>query len=320
MKRRRMSLTFRLVCRPLNLPRPLPLINTDITSGQCQPRSSPNTRPPFPLQQQENSLINQNTSLNDSIYKGAPSTPFTTIPNTSKQYNNMTQHHPTQQFPHNIPNAPSEVHQSQSQIPYATQSVTKTTLLITDSLMRHIEDDDLGTNHNIIKINKTCMSQLTNNSLQKQIISICPDFIYIHLGINDLSQNSRPLYITNCLKSFLSSIKILQNTKIIISLPLATGYHYQLESIHDLRKSITNLLKDIKTNYPQETDRLYVNCNWNFFSKFNRTLQDTSNFKNDQGDPIHLSNKGKRVIRGNLRYVIHDLSRSSNSNHLTTTT
>ena len=189
----------------------------------------------------------------------------------------------------------------------------KTTLLITDSIMRHIDEGDLGIGHNIMKVNKTYLAQLSSTRFHKEVIEINPDFIYIHLGINDLQNYNHPNHIINHLRTFIIATSKLQNTKIITSLPLPTGYYSQRHDIDLLRTNITQLLQEIKDNRPSDKDRLYYNWNTNFYDINNREHQDMDKFKTHTGDPIHVSGKGKRTILANFRYVIHDLTRKSQS-------
>ena len=215
------------------------------------------------------------------------------------------------------PNEHTEPHNSQAHPTHhpPIEQGPKTTILITDSLMRHIEETDLGTGHELIKINKRCMSQLRNPDLVDQIKTISPNYIYIHLGINDLQQNSHPNDISDHLEHFLNATSTLQSTKVIISLPLLTGYNFQHDDIHLLRNNIINLIEHIAATYPQEANRLYYNENINFLDRFNRNQQDTSKFNIHLGDPVHLNNKGKSSILANLRYVIHKLTKNSHSTY-----
>ena len=208
----------------------------------------------------------------------------------------------------------SNAHAStQEQQPATPPKSIKQTVLITDSMMRHIEEHDLGTGHNITKINKTCMSQLSNQALIGQIHTIKPDFIYIHLGVNDILQQNSPNHTIKHLQTFLNATSSLKSTKIIISQPLLTGYHHLNHAISTLRQNIITLINYITTAYPNEKHRLYFNTNSNFYDKSTRSQQDPSQFVNKNIDYVHLSTKGKKSILANMRYVIHHLTRTTPS-------
>ena len=162
--------------------------------------------------------------------------------------------------------------------------------------MRHIEETDLGIGHRLIKINKTSMDQLRNPALINQIKNISPDYIYIHLGINDIQQNLHPDHVTNHLIHFLKATSILSTTKIIISLHLLTGYNFQHDTINLLRNNIIHTIENIAFTYPEEANRLYYNENLNFLDRSNRNQQDTTKFNIHLGDPVHLNRSGKSSI------------------------
>ena len=100
------------------------------------------------------------------------------------------------------------------------------TVLITDSILRHVRDiDSLGVNHELHRINKRDSNGLTDDKVLEEIQKIRPDYIYVHLGVNDVAQVPRvPLIKT--LQNFMRFKKFCGwqwGTQVIFSLPLLTA-------------------------------------------------------------------------------------------------
>ena len=189
----------------------------------------------------------------------------------------------------------------------------KRTVLITDSIMRHVKDENnaLGIGHTVQLSHKTTMKQLKDQRILNQLTSNPPDYLYIHLGINDIHQHDSALNITHYLYDFLKSSLNFPNTTIIISFPLQNGKPTQHEQISLLRQHLTNLLRNFRA-LPEFHSRLYWNYNSNMHDRRTGRYQDKNMF-NFPDDKLHLSDKGKHTILGNFRHVIHDLTRKVNS-------
>ena len=177
--------------------------------------------------------------------------------------------------------------------------------------MRHINDDDLGFGHTVIKINKRCMSSLNDNDIKSELTNLCPDYIYVHLGINDLHQGAHPKDIMTHLINFHRLTQTLNTTKVIFSLPLLNGRLPDYHNINLLRKMIANYIRDsIQANHTNKTT-LFLNWNDNFFESDDDFAQRKYLFNYYKNDPLHLSHKGKTTILANLRHVIHHLTKES---------
>ena len=181
------------------------------------------------------------------------------------------------------------------------------TVLITDSIMRHINNkEDLGVNHELYPINVRDSSGLNRVDVKRTIETIRPDYIYIHLGANDAFQNiplreSLKNYL--CLKKF---VDWLFNTKIIISLPLFTKDTQTNRKILDLReglKEFSNHFHESHHTQCPKTKKIWVNANTNFCKNGLIAEQYYGN------DGVHLTDRGKDVIKGNLRHHIHHITR-----------
>ena len=82
-----------------------------------------------------------------------------------------------------------------------TVSRTFTTILITDSILRHVKTkDSLGNNHELIQINKRDSRGLNDADLRKRVQEIRPDYVYVHLGVNDVYQD---IPMIDTLKNFM---------------------------------------------------------------------------------------------------------------------
>ena len=96
--------------------------------------------------------------------------------------------------------------------PRATQTQKKfKTVLITDSILTHVTKMDtinaLGVNHELHVFNKRDMSGLTNSRFREAVCELEPDFIYIHLGVNDIHQKVPLKQILSNIYSFNFSLK-----------------------------------------------------------------------------------------------------------------
>ena len=114
---------------------------------------------------------------------------------------------------------------STSQPQRATNSPARTfkTIIITDSIMRHINTSDkLGANHHLQQINKRDSSSLDEVALKQTIKRNKPDYVYVHLGINDIFQRIPPETTLQNFVNFKTFVDSLPGTILIISLPLFT--------------------------------------------------------------------------------------------------
>ena len=217
------------------------------------------------------------------------------------------------------PSAPQETPHSQQypSAPLANQSSSLhqqpkkfKTVLITDSILRHVSDMDtanaLGKNHQLHLVNKRDSIGLQDHKMRTSIFQMEPDFIYVHLGVNDVSQN---LSLKESLANFYSFVvfveEYLPRTKLFISQPLMTGDPEANERIAELREALEIYVSTMHRNdtRPIKDRVLFMNPNNNFL----RDGQLVQELYRDDG--VHPSERGKDVILGNMRHSIHMMTR-----------
>ena len=182
---------------------------------------------------------------------------------------------------------------------------TYSTVLITDSIMRQTPDDILGSNHTIHIINKRNTDGLFLPSVRSTLENMRPDFIYIHLGINDLCDMKRYGTIVANYGSFhLYAIDKIPMTRVIFSLPLPTDRAEECDVIDDLHRSTCNWIDVCEGNKPLDDRHVHYNTNSNFRSQNGRQKADLFT-----RDGIHLTNAGKEQMTKNFRFSIHSITR-----------
>ena len=142
------------------------------------------------------------------------------------------------------------------------------TVLITDSMMRHSPEDALGTNHELHILHKTDTSGLLEARVRESLNVLKPDFIYVHLGINDFMQNKRSSEITANYAEF--SLRIsddLPRSRVIFSLPTPTDRYNESQVIGVLHKSTTDWIRNTEGHKETEERRVHFNSNSNFRSE-----------------------------------------------------
>ena len=177
-----------------------------------------------------------------------------------------------------------------------TTQQTYKTVLITDSILCYIRTKDiLGVNHELVQINKRDSSGLLCKDLRRKIKEIRPDFIYIHLGINDVFQEIPLRKTMENFLDFKSFTDWLFGTKILLSLPLLTtdpSVNVRLADLRQGLKEISRHFQEPLTSQPHKFKKVWVNAN--------------SNLKKDDDaaidyygrDGIYLSDRGKKAILG----------------------
>ena len=140
--------------------------------------------------------------------------------------------------------------------------------------------------------------------LRRKIKEIRPDFIYIHLGVNDVFQKIPLRKTMENFLDFKSFTDWLFGTKILLSLPLLTtdpAVNVRLADLRQGLKEISRHFQEPLTSQPHKFKKVWVNANSNF-------KQDDDAAIDYYGrDGIHLS--GKKAILGNFRHLIHHITR-----------
>lgn len=182
------------------------------------------------------------------------------------------------------------------------------TALITDSILRHTQhiSDALGVTHRhqLKVLHKRDTSGLTDNELRRSLVELQPDFIYIHLGVNDISQG---FHVTRSMDNITNFIMFrdeqIPRCKLFFSLPLLTRDPRLNEGINTLRRMMNQLIAGIQEQVPLKDMELIVNKNTNFTYDRLPISEYLSN------DGIHLSESGRKLILGNFRHHIHGVTR-----------
>ena len=272
-----------------------PAVN--ITSSVHHP---PNKKP-MPLPGRPGSLMYSAAVAN--------SLPETSYPSSDSRYQSTSHAIPSQSS--NDQQTPQASQQSQNQRS-SNQNRTSNfrTLLITDSLMRGMKGD-LGINHESRVINLGNAGQLTTDSTRRSIVDCNPDFIYVHLGINDFQQGRTPEFVVGVYEETLDFVaRHLPRAKLILSLPLLTSKFALNKHILELRNLTFDLQKRREPSSNIHVQLLFINTNRNFDatprSSQTRALQNPSLFTRDG---IHLSATGSDLIMMNYRHEVHLLTR-----------
>ena len=161
----------------------------------------------------------------------------------------------------------------------------------------------LGTNHRLHLINKRDSSGLNDQTMRRNIRKICPDYIYLHLGVNDVHQKfSLKVSLINYYSFILFAEEHLPKTKIFLSLPIFTGDPAANDGIAELRDAL-RLFVSKSDNRPLKERTLFTNPNNNFM-RSGRLVPELY-----ASDSIHLTERGKSLILANMRHSIHEMTR-----------
>ena len=206
-------------------------------------------------------------------------------------------------------NNPTRIHENNRQNTIPPSKVFKTTL-ISDSILRHVQSMDtknaLGKNHELNLINKRDTSGLKDQHVKDELLRTKPDFIYVHLGVNDVNQRfDLRTSLDNIFQFSLFVEESLKDSKLFFSMPLMTSDNDANERIGELRDAIWEFVTVTNRNErkPFKERSLYYNPNANFM-KDNQLVRE---YLMDDG--VHPSTRGKEVILGNLRHSIHEMTR-----------
>ena len=186
--------------------------------------------------------------------------------------------------------------------------------LITDSIMRHITAKDLGGNYSFNRIDRRNSSGLGHNDVVRTITKLRPDFLFIHLGINDIFADTPIDQTINNFSQFESFLReTVPNTRVVFSLPLLTGYPEQYDRINELRRKLTERIGGINRK-PGHKRYMDVQFNRNFFADEDRIPRVAESARQLQRmfgteDTVHLSPYGKKIIAGNMRDVLFRITR-----------
>ena len=209
--------------------------------------------------------------------------------------------------PPTLPRPITQSHSNQNVETDIRRRVFKT-VLITDSILRHVGSMDtanaLGTNHKLELINKRDSSGLNDNRLRSDVVNKKPDYIYVHLGVNDVQQQvSTKDSLINFYSFMLFINENLPQTKLFLSLPLFTGDTEANHEIADLRDILRMYVSSTEDNRPLKDRNVFINSNTNFMRN-GRLVPELYG-----PDVVHLTETGKGLILANMRHSIHEMTR-----------
>jgi len=164
----------------------------------------------------------------------------------------------------------------------------------------------LGKNHELNLINKRDTSGLKDQQVKDELLRTQPDFIYVHLGVNDVNQKfDLRVSLENIFEFSLFVEESLSDTKIFFSMPLMTTDNEANSRIGELRDAIWEFVTTTNKNErkPFKERSLYYNPNANFMHD-NQLIGEYF-----MADGLHPSTRGKEVILGNFRHSIHEMTR-----------
>ena len=194
------------------------------------------------------------------------------------------------------PRRPAEPVKIKGKLPaLPSKPTTLKSALITDSIMRQMPIDALGTGHSLHIINRRSWETLQHKTQETidELISVQPHFIYVHLGVNDhyFTQDEEFASDETWVKAtdFLQKVEQeLPNTSIIVSLPLLTNHQNSNKRLIQFRVKMRK--------YCQDSNFCYEN-----HKNFNLELL--------ASDGLHPSSQGKELLTRNFRYKIHLLTK-----------
>jgi hypothetical protein len=189
--------------------------------------------------------------------------------------------------------------------------------LITDSIMRHINEFSLLFKKYRIKFERldcTSSSSLTDKTLERKIATGKPHIIYVHLGVNDVNQGvDRPVTIENFKKFNEMLLRVSPTTNLVVSFPLLNGNSHHDRQIFSLRHSLSLLFNQQQQIEDSPTNRIFQQKNNKFFRResegSSKRIQNLLYFNRD--DLLHLSRRGQEAItctmRDTLNKILKDL-------------
>ena len=147
---------------------------------------------------------------------------------------------------------------------------------------------------------------LKDQHVKDELLRTQPDFIYVHLGVNDVNQKfDLRASLDNIFQFSLFVEESLKDTKLFFSMPLMTSDNDANERIGELRDAIWEYVTITNKNErkPFKERSVYYNPNANFM----QDNQLIGEYLMDDG--VHPSTRGKEVILGNFRHSIHEMTR-----------
>ena len=185
--------------------------------------------------------------------------------------------------------------------------------LITDSIMRHIDELDTRFRKyrvNFYRVDKTDTSQLSDPQLLQKIPKEQPHIICLHLGVNDVHKGYPVRRTLDNIKLFMDYVEEQSpRTKIIISTPLLNGVETQSSALTEIRKSFILHVAKVEKDRNIMDRRFFVQPNNQFFVVDNRSKLHQNGVYFQDEDKVHLSTRGKRTMKCCWRDTLHQILR-----------
>ena len=171
-----------------------------------------------------------------------------------------------------------------------TTGTTKTTALISDSLLGSSRPNTIGKGHQCHVIRRRSwrtISQEKRAETLDQLIQLQPESIYIHLGVNDVytwnnqEPENSPTEVANMAGEFIRELKTtLPNTQVTLSLPVLTADRTANRRIIDLKIKLRELCRTNGIGYDNNKNFGYLHLST---------------------DGLHPTKTGVDLLRANLR-------------------
>ena len=156
------------------------------------------------------------------------------------------------------------------------------------------------------RIDSTCSEALTYNSLETGVSKEKPHLIYVHLGINDIQKGEVTTRIMDNFKVFNEMLlRVSPSTRLIISCPLLNGKSFEDRQVFALRRSLS-LFVNQEHDRNVTTKRLFLQRNEQFFTGPKASRRQKPIYF-QEGDQLHLSERGKTAITCTMRHKINTI-------------
>ena len=192
--------------------------------------------------------------------------------------------------------------------------------LITDSIMRHIYQNDMefGEKYrvNFTRVDRTSTKALAHEKLLDLISTKRPHLIYVHLGVNDVQQGSDPMEAVRNLENFDRRMKeISPSTHVVLSSPFLNGKSYHTRNIYTIRRSLLLYLhkQEVSSNYQQCRLTIQPNAHFLLDPSLDKRRQNPRYFLTN--DPLHLSPVGRRAIISTMRDTLNSIFKQTEEQH-----
>ena len=174
--------------------------------------------------------------------------------------------------------------------------------------MRGFNQNIFSKQYEVTVINKRNIRSINDHNVWNELHRLKPDIIYIHLGINDISDGRPTAKILDDLDYFIKKVLTRTTSKVVYSSVLPSTKSYVQDLINHYNDGVLNICDEIRIN-DSNRDRLFINHNSNFLTK---TENGPSMMNHDMvgRDKVHLNERGTKVIMGNLKFALNSLTQT----------